>query len=160
MLFEMATGVSDSNRPTRTSPIARANVVSAARSYIGTPFVHQGRLRGVGVDCVGLLIGMARDLGIADVSYTGYRRTGDGMLLMQALESHLVRLPDDAFFAAGQVLAIRYRNPQHVAVVTDVAPDSVTIVHAIERGVTEHILDARWRRRIYAIFDFPGVIDG
>lgn len=138
----------------------RADIVSAARAYLGTPFVHQGRLRGAGVDCVGLLICMARDLGITDVEYTGYRRTGDGGLLMQALESHLVRLPDDVFFQAGQVLAIRYRNPQHVAVVTGAAPDGITIVHAIERGVTEHILDARWRRRIYAIFDFPGVVDG
>lgn len=33
----------------------RARVVEVARSYIGTPYHHHGRLRGVGVDCATIL---------------------------------------------------------------------------------------------------------
>ena len=36
----------------------RTDVVAAAREWLGTPFHHQARLRGVGVDCVGLVIGV------------------------------------------------------------------------------------------------------
>ena len=34
---------------------ARARVIAAARSWIGTPFHHAAQVRGVGVDCVNLL---------------------------------------------------------------------------------------------------------
>jgi cell wall-associated NlpC family hydrolase len=34
----------------------RAQVVSIARSYIGTPYHHMGRIKGVGVDCATLLV--------------------------------------------------------------------------------------------------------
>ena len=35
--------------------IARADIVAAARSLIGTPFRHQARLPGVGIDCLNLI---------------------------------------------------------------------------------------------------------
>lgn len=37
-------------------------IVSIARSWIGTPYVHQGSLKGVGCDCLGLLRGIWREL--------------------------------------------------------------------------------------------------
>ena len=43
---------------------SRADVVAAALAWTDTPFHHQARLKGVGVDCVGLVIGVARELGL------------------------------------------------------------------------------------------------
>ena len=37
-------------------------VVEAARGWIGTPYVHQACIRGVGCDCLGLIRGLWRDL--------------------------------------------------------------------------------------------------
>ncbi len=37
-----------------------SDVVRTARTWLGTPYHHQGRLKGVGVDCAGLLIGVAQ----------------------------------------------------------------------------------------------------
>ena len=37
-------------------------VVELARSWIGTPYVHQASVRGVGCDCLGLLRGVWREL--------------------------------------------------------------------------------------------------
>ncbi len=34
----------------------REDFVRVARSYIGTPFHHQGRLPGVGLDCAGVIV--------------------------------------------------------------------------------------------------------
>jgi len=39
------------------------DVVSKAREYIGTPAVHQGRVKGVGIDCVGLIVCVGRECG-------------------------------------------------------------------------------------------------
>jgi hypothetical protein len=35
--------------------------IAQARTWIGTPFHHQGRLKGVGCDCLGLIVGVAED---------------------------------------------------------------------------------------------------
>ncbi len=39
-------------------PTSARDVLEIARSWEGTPYVNQGRLKGVGVDCLGLLVGM------------------------------------------------------------------------------------------------------
>ena len=39
-------------------------VVVEARTWLGTPFRHQGRIKNVGVDCLGLLVGVAAELNL------------------------------------------------------------------------------------------------
>ena len=38
-------------------------IVSAARRWIGTPFHHRASVHGVGCDCLGLVIGVWREVG-------------------------------------------------------------------------------------------------
>lgn len=38
------------------------DIIPLARAWIGTPYLHQGRLRGVGCDCAGLLRGLWREV--------------------------------------------------------------------------------------------------
>jgi len=40
----------------RTEHEARQAIIAEARSWIGTPYLHQGRVKGVGVDCAMLLL--------------------------------------------------------------------------------------------------------
>lgn len=37
-------------------------VLEIARSWIGTPYRHQGRMKGAGCDCIGLIIGVWEEL--------------------------------------------------------------------------------------------------
>ena len=39
-----------------------ARIVAAARSWIGTPYLHQASLKGVGCDCLGLVRGVWREV--------------------------------------------------------------------------------------------------
>jgi hypothetical protein len=57
-----------------------------------TPFHHQARLEGVGVDCVGLVISVAREMGAvpADWDVGGYGRVPDGKRLVHHLSERLV----------------------------------------------------------------------
>jgi len=42
----------------------RAEIVAEARSWIGTPYLHQGRIKGVGVDCAMLLLEVYERVGL------------------------------------------------------------------------------------------------
>lgn len=124
-------------------------IIAAARSAIGTPFVHQGRVSGVGLDCVGLGAHIANTLGIAYVEQTGYsRRPSDGQLETNlSLQPHLRQVSD---MNPGDFLVLRFfKSPQHFAVFT-----GDTIIHAWETvgKVCEHRIDEAWRKRVVRIY--------
>ena len=138
----------------------RSQIVETARSYLGTPFQHQGRLKGIGVDCVGLLVCVGRDLGIELQDRTDYRRRPDGTLLQEMVDAQLEPISEDELVQPGDILLIRYRAPQHAAIVSKVEGDVWTCIHAIENGVCEHRFDSRWERRVCGRYRIPGVTDG
>lgn len=49
----------------------RAAVVNEARAWLGTPYHHRAKLKGVGVDCAQLLIGVYAGVGLVDDFDTG-----------------------------------------------------------------------------------------
>ena len=52
----------------------RAEIVAAARGWVGTPYRHRAALRGVGCDCLGLLAGVwAEVTGTAPPALPNYR---------------------------------------------------------------------------------------
>lgn len=141
---------------------SRVAVVAEARSWLGTPWVHQHRTKGVGVDCAGLVIGVARALGLVppamDVNH--YARTPDGSLL--ATCDAWMQRHDVAAAEPGDVLVMRFdTDPQHLAIVADYVHGGLSIVHALDRAgrgsVIEHRLDLANRARIVAAYSLPGV---
>jgi len=135
----------------------RQRIVKEARSYIGTPFEHQGRLKRCGVDCVGILIGVAHMLRLTNHNYKGYSRFPEGDELIKKLDSVLIRIPTDEI-QDGDVLVFsisrRTKIPQHVALKTDIG-----MLHTYQTigKVVEHGLTQKWRRRLCAAYRFPGV---
>src|SRR5882762_1230801 len=64
--------------------VTRAQVVECARSYIGTPWHHQARVKGPqgGIDCAGLVICVGEELKLFEsVETPNYSRYPDGSLL-------------------------------------------------------------------------------
>lgn len=49
----------------------RAALVEAARGWIGTPYHHRARVKGAGVDCAQLLIGVYAEAGVIEAFDTG-----------------------------------------------------------------------------------------
>ena len=70
-----------------------AEILAAARTWLGTPWRHQGRLKGVAVDCGGLILGVGRELGLLDFDTRAYGRIPDGQQLRALCEQHLVSKP-------------------------------------------------------------------
>jgi cell wall-associated NlpC family hydrolase len=53
-------------------PEQRAAVVREAESWLGTPYHHHGKIKGVGVDCGQILIKVYSAVGLCDDFDTGY----------------------------------------------------------------------------------------
>lgn len=123
--------------------ITRSDIVAEARTWLGTPWQHQQRLRGQAVDCVGLIIGVARAVGLVapDWDVTGYSRTPDGTLL-QLCDQHLQRI-DRSALQPGDVVAVAMDvDPQHLGIVADYRHGGLSVIHAASHHgrVVEHRL--------------------
>lgn len=119
-------------------------IVSAARGYLGTPWRHQGRVKGHGVDCVGLVVCVCRELGVVgpDWDVKGYSRVPDGKELERHLHENLSAIPR-AEIAPGCVVCVAFdKHPQHVAIVGDYVHGGLSMIHAEMRSgkVVEHRL--------------------
>jgi len=143
---------------TATTPAVHP-AVEAARGYLGTPFHHQARVRGVGVDCVGLVICVARELGIIAPQWdvTGYARQPDGSQLMHHLSDQLLPVTR-AEMRPGDVVCVAFaRHPQHVGVVGDYVHGGLSLIHA--DGQRGQVLETRLlfseAMRFVAAFRFP-----
>jgi len=143
--------------------VSRREIVRVARSWIGTPYHHQASVRGVGADCLGLLRGVWRDVYGSEAEqpppYTRDWAEANGREdLLTGAERHLQRIATDAM-RPGDVLLFRMRDKapaKHVGLLVS----STTFVHAAEGGAAAEVtLQRWWRRRVVAVFAFPGVSD-
>jgi NlpC/P60 family putative phage cell wall peptidase len=146
--------------------LTRSQIVAEARSWIGTPYRHQGSRKGVGCDCLGLVRGVWREIiGAEPERPPAYARdwaeaSGDEALA-RAARAHMVDL---AAFKPGDVLLFRYRErypAKHAAIVSACEPGRPALmVHAHDgAAVAEVAIAPWWRRRLAYAFRFPGVAD-
>jgi len=134
--------------------IDRALIVETARAYIGTPFRHQGRVRGAGIDCAGVPIGVAYDLGVVDACITGYDRQPNDTEFRAILDRYTFEIPFQDVLPA-DMLTFAFLKEQHIAIVTQVDP--ICILHAYESvgRCVEQPLDKVWLRRMRGCRRFP-----
>lgn len=135
--------------------LAAADVIAAARSYVDVPFRHQGRSR-EGLDCLGLLICAAVDLGLPYRDNLNYGRTPDPRRILKEIRQQLI--PADAY-APGLVVLLRWgADTAHFGLITDLG-GRLGLIHAAQPygRVVEHGFDATWRRRRRGLFAIPGV---
>lgn len=139
--------------------VKRADIAAAARRRIGTPFVHQGRLDGIGLDCAGVVIRVAQELGLSDFDTRDYPAQPNPVAMRAALLAHLevVRFAE---IDVGDVLWFKVElDPQHLALL--VSREPLMMVHAFSKPgvmkVIEAHVDAFWRSRIAGCFRYRGV---
>ncbi|MDG3042864.1 NlpC/P60 family protein [Roseicyclus marinus] len=137
-------------------------VVTAARGWIGTPYVHQASCRGAGCDCLGLLRGVWREVVGAEPeavpAYTAdWSEAGGEERLWAAALRHLQQKPL-AEASVGDVLLFRMRDEgvaKHLGLQGEIGPEA-SFIHAYSgRGVVESALTPPWARRVVARFAFP-----
>ncbi|WP_342071273.1 NlpC/P60 family protein [Yoonia algicola] len=136
-------------------------VVTIARTWLGTPYGHQASVKGVSCDCLGLLRGIWRTLyGIEPEPIPAYTRDWSEPQgverLMIAAHRHFLDARDTPL-AAGQVVLFRMRQgavAKHLGVISEVGT-MPQFIHAYQgHGVVESPLSAPWQKRIAARFEF------
>jgi NlpC/P60 family putative phage cell wall peptidase len=143
--------------------VARETIIALARSWLGTPYVHQAAAKGQGTDCLGLVRGIYRELYGRDPElpppYTpdwNERRSAEEPLL-SAARRHLAEVAGRGSIRPGQVLIFRILTTgpaKHCGV----AVSEDHFVHAYAgRAVVESWLSRWWTERIAGVFEFPGV---
>lgn len=142
---------------THEAGLSDAEILAAARTWIGTPYRHQASQLGVGCDCLGLLRGLWREFYGCEPETTGpyapdWAGFGNGDRLMAAAERHLVPAPD---IGPGTVLLFRWRDGMPASHAGIYAGDG-RFIHAYQgHGVVSSALAPHWKRRISGIFRFP-----
>ncbi|MCC6489139.1 MAG: peptidase P60 [Candidatus Hydrogenedentes bacterium] len=146
--------------------IRRSDIVEQARAWIGTRYKHQGRVRGVGVDCIGLVGGVALAVGVPNARAWAdardlhtYARTPDPTLLLGGCAQFFERTPAPR---EGDVLLFSLQGePRHFAIITETRDGKPhRIVHAYAlmavRGVCEQSLPIA-RAHVLAAYSYKGV---
>ena len=126
----------------------RAAIVSEARGLLGTPYHAHQRTAGVGIDCAGVPIVVAKRLGLVgeDFDVNGYTLFPDGQLLTHC-RAHMDEKPLDSI-QAGDVAVVSWGagDAQHFGIVADhpTYPGVLSLIHASNdkrhMGVIEHRL--------------------
>ena len=143
--------------------ITRQGIVTAARGWIGTPYLHQASLKGVGTDCLGLVRGVWREVHGAEPERipayaAGWAEAEGREQLAEAARRNMIEIPCTEFMA-GDLLLFRWR-PHLPAKHAGIAAGQASMIHAQDRAaVTEVALSNWWRRHLSHAFRFPGVTD-
>lgn len=137
--------------------ITKQRFVDISREYIGTKFHHQGRVKGVGVDCVGLVVcGLKDTLNTEVPDIEAYALRSDGIQLKDTLDKNLSKI-EFTSITVGDIILFNFDGvvPQHVAIVSRLDPIYILHSYSVARHVTEHILDSTWKNRIVQCYSVP-----
>lgn len=150
--------------------ITPEQIIAQARTWLGTSYHHQGRLKksargSGGVDCLGLVIGVIGELGIQDgngkpltqadeFNYSMYPERGR---LVGSISKHLreVRISE---MRVGDVLLFRtFKDPQHVGLLTEYPGGGSGLIHCNSSAgkVVEQPLSATWIKMLTHVYRFP-----
>ena len=139
--------------------MSRPDVVAAARGWIGTPYMHQASVKGVGTDCLGLLRGVWREVqGPEPEAVPAYTRDWSEPSGEEALWAAALRHLRPGRGAEGEVLLFRMRDgsvAKHLGIAARVGA-APSFVHAYSgHSVVESPLSGPWARRVVARFALP-----
>ncbi len=142
-------------------------IVAEARTWVGTPYVHQHRLKHHAVDCVGLILGVGCALDIVNwtpqlwAPFAAYSRKPDPIRMRRGMHLFLDEQPDRAP-APGLIVWLQWREnlPMHLGIIGELE-GRLTLIHAYQ-GVdkcTEHGFVLPWPDRVESVWKFPGMED-
>lgn len=134
------------------------DVIRTALDALETPFKHQGRVLGLGMDCAGLYVFVCQQLGIPHQDAIGYPRTPfDGELEKQLDSQPCLRRVPKSEARKGDILVMRMsKSPQHITFHAGEDRGHPYVLHASELHgkVCLHRLDSDWFGRVVLAYRF------
>ena len=140
--------------------MSASDIVTAARSWLGTPYHHQASVKAAGTDCLGLIRGVWREVyGAEPAAVPAYTKDWSEAAaeerLWSAARQHLTPIDQPC---CGAVVLFRMRDgmvAKHLGIVSEIGKNT-RFIHAYARhGVVESPFSVPWQRRVVAYFQFP-----
>ena len=130
-------------------------IVREALQWEGTPYDHHSAIKGVGCDCVGLLIGVLKKIGYMSQNYKPRAYAQQWMLhrsteiLISDLEEYSTEVPKNEI-SAGDILLFKFgRATSHMGIFIK---DNVFIHCWTKKGVCKSVLkNSIWEARLTKI---------
>lgn len=137
--------------------MSNLDIAIEARTWVGVPWVHQGRTRD-GIDCAGLVVEVARARRGNTFDVSDYQAQASDETMQALCADHMDPIDAHAVWP-GDVVVIRFQNQRHMAIVGDYpVPGHLSLIHASSTHgqVVEHRLDSVWRRLIMSAYRMRG----
>lgn len=135
----------------------RDQIVDEARKWIGTPWKHQGRTKS-GLDCLGLVVNVAKELNLSEADEKTYSRRPDGGELIKRFKKEMQQISLNDIQAGDVILFADTAYPCHVAIVSLKHGEFHIIhAHATRRQVLEERYAYEWPVKARKAFAFEGV---
>ena len=140
--------------------LSRAAIIAEARKWLGTPYKHQGRGY-KGIDCVGLLIEVAKGVGHPVNAPSAYSNMPKGYQLLDPCHAQLWK-PDRQKPRPGDLAVFWGWNesePQHFGFLAEYG-GCLTVIHSFSKPnlerVVEQNFDRVWVKKFHCLFTLPG----
>lgn len=139
----------------------RQHVLECARSYMGVRFKHLGRTREEGLDCFGLIIRVAWDLGLSEFTLSGYNRIPHPATVQRHCSEQMIEKMVMQMQPGDVVLMAHKRWVCHLAFIGDKGnPFSILQADSDKPGVSEVTLTLDIASRIRACYQLPNIVEG
>ena len=144
-------------------------IVTQARTWLGTKYHHQGRLKksdrcSGGVDCIGLVVGIINELNICDdkgcllskYDRTDYSMSPQTTKLAECFDFYLDLVDQDKIIPGDVLLFKFWKEPQHVGIVSNYPTGGLGLIHcnSTSGSVVEQPLSETWTRMITHVYRF------
>ena len=126
-------------------------IVEAALSCEGTPYMHQGRKRGLGLDCIGVVTSVCDLLGYKYEDFHDYSPIPDGVTLCRELAKWFDEVPDNDLLVGGVVVFNMATLPRHCGIITPYG-----LVHCWQEvgKCVHHVFSKKWQRRVHKVYSW------
>lgn len=151
--------------PSGALPVSGADIVATARGYLGAKWAHQAR-RDDAMDCAGLVIKVAHDLGLTQFDKTDYPRLSSPLEMLSLCRDHLVEIRR-ADLRLGDVVVLSCSGNPHIGIIGDYKPSPgvLTMIHAQARHPRQ-VVEAQFndvylqfaQASVIGCFRYPGVV--
>jgi len=131
-------------------------LLDEARACIGTPWHHQGRVKGVGMDCIGLFVHCAKVAGCDFVDQITYKKLADEQRLLDALNSNgAIRIEVADIQPADLVFFRLFGRMQHAGIISDIHPKRFIHIYNVGPALcAEADLESDWESRIHSFWRY------
>lgn len=134
-------------------------IVEVARSFIGTPWHHDARLKGVGIDCTGLIAEVWRECGVPVQDVRGYGKGDEYDAMVTAIAAHAFEVAG-LRVQHGDVACFRGRQMWNHCGFVVIEGGEASLIHAYSSPsvmkVVEQPFDSSWWRRLVAAYRYRG----